>query len=377
VKFDLYPFQADTLKSFTEKEYIVLLKARQMGISTLVSAYALWLMVFHPSSVCGAISLKTDVCKEFVSRIRFANSNLPSFLRLTLVEDNRLSLTFSNNSRFIANSTSERGSASWALSLLILDEAALIPNCQDLWTSSQPSLSNGGKAIVLSTPRGNGGFFHDCYMGAESGTSKFYPIKLPWYLHPEHDQVWRLSEGAKMGNPRLAKREYDCDWENSGDTLIEGSLIEEYRKGCIDPIEKRNNIGLWVWEKPIAGRDYFIMADVASGYSADNSTAQILDDTGIQVAEFRWMSLDEYSWNFAVNTTMLHLLWSGRVLVKERYEPLSKRTTINSYTARTIWTTSFTHEITEVKTFSVALRLRQGIGISWWGHWRSSCGRGD
>ena len=46
IKFDLYDYQEKTLKEFVTSDYNVLLKARQLGISTLTAGYALWMMTF-------------------------------------------------------------------------------------------------------------------------------------------------------------------------------------------------------------------------------------------------------------------------------------------------------------------------------------------
>ena len=45
ILFNLYPFQEGVLHLFRDENYIVTLKSRQLGISTLASAYALWLML--------------------------------------------------------------------------------------------------------------------------------------------------------------------------------------------------------------------------------------------------------------------------------------------------------------------------------------------
>ena len=46
VKFDLYPFQEKCLTEFKENRYSIILKSRQLGISTLSAGYALWTMLF-------------------------------------------------------------------------------------------------------------------------------------------------------------------------------------------------------------------------------------------------------------------------------------------------------------------------------------------
>jgi len=45
--FDLYPFQEKVLKLFQKHDYSIINKSRQLGISTLVSAYSLWMMLFQ------------------------------------------------------------------------------------------------------------------------------------------------------------------------------------------------------------------------------------------------------------------------------------------------------------------------------------------
>ena len=46
ILFDLYPFQEDSLKQIADNRYNIILKSRQLGISTLTAGYALWKMLF-------------------------------------------------------------------------------------------------------------------------------------------------------------------------------------------------------------------------------------------------------------------------------------------------------------------------------------------
>jgi len=150
ILFDLYPFQEETLKSFHDYKFNIILKSRQMGISTLVAVYSLWIMIFHKDKNILLISLKQDDAKEVITKVRFANENLPTWLKVRCQEDNRLSLKFANGSQIKAASTTKKSGVGHALSLLIIDEAALIEDADDLWTSAIPTLSTGGDAIILS-----------------------------------------------------------------------------------------------------------------------------------------------------------------------------------------------------------------------------------
>lgn len=122
IPFNLFPFQAKTLEEFANNDFNIVLKSRQMGISTLVAAYSLWLMIFHKDKNVLIISIKQDVSKEIVSKVRFANDNLPSWMKVECKEDNRLSLKLANGSQITATSSATSAGRSQALSLLILDE---------------------------------------------------------------------------------------------------------------------------------------------------------------------------------------------------------------------------------------------------------------
>ena len=60
-----------------------------------------------------------------------------------------------------------------ALSLLALDEAAFIPDMEELWTGIYPTISTGGRCIALSTPNGVGNWFHTTYVDSVSGVNAF------------------------------------------------------------------------------------------------------------------------------------------------------------------------------------------------------------
>ena len=289
IKFDLYPFQEESLLEFKDHDYNIILKSRQLGISTLTAGYSLWSMIFNEDFNCLVIAIKQDTAKNLVTKIRVMHDYLPSWLRPGVVEDNKLSLRMKNGSQVKAVSSSPDAGRSEALSLLVIDEAAFIDKVDDIWTSAQQTLATGGKAIVLSTPNGTGNFFHRTWMKAEAKENKFNTIKLHWTVHPEREQDWRDEQDIILG-PDQAAQECDCDFISSGNTVIPGQLLEWFRLNqCKDPVEQRGSDGsLWIWEYPDYSRDYIVVADVARGDGADFSTFHIIDiETVTQVAEYK------------------------------------------------------------------------------------------
>ena len=289
IPFELYDFQEKSVREFKEHRFNVILKARQLGISTLTAGYALWLMTFHQDKNVLVIATKQEVAKNLVTKVRVMHANLPSWLKQKCVEDNKLNLRYMNGSQIKAVSSGPEAARSEALSLLILDEAAFIDKIDEIWTASQQTLTTGGSCIALSTPNGVGNWFHRTWVEAEDATGMFNPIKLHWTVHPDRNEDWRKEQDTLLG-PSSAAQECDCDFLTSGTGVIDPIILEKMRKNlCIEPIEKRGiDSNMWVWEQPNYNKDYIVCADVGRGDSADYSAFHVIElETLTQVAEYK------------------------------------------------------------------------------------------
>ena len=306
IPFSLYDFQEKMVSDFNEHNYNVILKARQLGISTLTAGYALWMMTFQSDKNILVIATKQDTAKNLVTKIRVMHANLPNWVKSNCVEDNKLSLRYSNGSQVKAIASSEDAGRSEALSLLILDEAAFIEKIDMIWTAAQSTLATGGQCIALSTPNGVGNWFHKVWVEAEEGESDWNFIRLHWSLHPDRDERWR-AEQEKLLGPSMAAQEYDCDFITSGQTVIDGVILEEYKNTQVeDPVEKRGVDGnLWIWRQPNYTKDYVVSADVARGDGSDFSAFHVLDvETMEQVAEYKGKISTRDFGNLCMNTAV-------------------------------------------------------------------------
>jgi hypothetical protein len=289
MSFALYPFQEKVLKLLQRHDYTVINKSRQLGISTLTSAFALWLMLFERDKNVLVLATTQATAKNLVTKVRFAYDNLPTWMRLPTVEDNRLSLRLKNGSQIKAVSAATDSARSEAVSLLVIDEAAFIDRIDDIFTAAQQTLATGGRCIALSTPNGVGNWFHKTFTKAQIGENKFTPISLPWTIHPERDQAWRDEQTKQLG-ARAAAQECDCDFTTSGETVIEPDTLKFYDENTIcEPIERRGiEKNYWLWTQPDIMKQYMVVADVARGDGKDFSTFHVFDIEEVkQVAEYK------------------------------------------------------------------------------------------
>ena len=288
IKFDLFPFQEDSLVDLKNNRFNIILKSRQMGISTLTAGYAVWNMIFREDFNVLVIAIKQDTAKNLITKVRVMHEFLPSWLKVGSEEDNRLSLRFKNGSQIKAVSSAPDAARSEALSLLVIDEAAFIDKVDEIWTSAQQTLATGGSAILLSTPNGTGNLFHKTWCDAEAG-GRFNPIKLHWTVHPERDKAWRTMQTELLGD-KMAAQECDCDFISSGNSVVSGELLTWYEENMIcEPVEKRGQEQeLWIWKYADYTKGYMVVADVARGDGSDYSTFHVIEiETMEQVAEYK------------------------------------------------------------------------------------------
>jgi len=291
VLFHLYPFQEEVLNDFRNHRFTIINKSRQLGISTLSAGYSLWTMLFNKDKTVLCIATKQETAKGMVEKVQFMYNNLPSWLKGNQkpVSDNKLSLKLANNSQIVATSAASDAGRSYAVSLLLVDEAAFIEGIDRIYTSIKPTIATGGGIIALSSPNGVGNWFHKMYAEAEIGKNDFKAIKLKWDLHPDRDGDWEQRERANM-SPREFAQEYDCDFLGSGNSVVEPDLLSFYEETFIqDPIERRFMGGdFWIWAYPDYSKQYIVCADVARGDSSDYSAFHVIDATTCeQVAEYK------------------------------------------------------------------------------------------
>ena len=122
IPFSLYPFQKDCVKSFNSNRFNIVLKARQLGLSTTSAAYITWLLLFHRNKNVVVMATKLDTAGNLVKKVKLAMKSLPEWMMITkIVVNNRNSFQLDNGSQVKAISTSGDAGRSEALSLLVID----------------------------------------------------------------------------------------------------------------------------------------------------------------------------------------------------------------------------------------------------------------
>ena len=114
--------------------------------------------MFRDNKNIQIISIKDRVAKKVLRKIKYMYRNLPDFLKIPIVNGRAgdfgtaQELEFSNGSIITSIPTTEDAGRSEAVSLLVIDEAAIVRWASQIWASAMPTLATGGSAILNSTP---------------------------------------------------------------------------------------------------------------------------------------------------------------------------------------------------------------------------------
>ena len=70
IPFKTYSFQKEALKNFEDHRFNIVLKARQLGLSTVTAAYIVWLMMFHKEKNVLVLATKFGTAANLVKKLR-------------------------------------------------------------------------------------------------------------------------------------------------------------------------------------------------------------------------------------------------------------------------------------------------------------------
>ena len=288
VPFKMYDFQEDIVDTIHNDRFTICKMPRQSGKSTTMVSYILHYVLFNPNMNVAILANKAATARDILGRLQLAYENLPKWLQQGVVSWNKGSVDLENGSRVVASSTSSSAVRGGSYNMIFLDEFAFVPTnvAEDFFSSVYPTISSGKstKVIIVSTPNGMN-LFYKLWVDAENKRNSYNIIDVHWSQVPGRDDKWRTETIANTSEEQF-RREFDCEFLGSANTLINPSKIKTM--AFHNPIQ--SNAGLDMYEKPNDGGTYVVVADVARGTNNDFSAFIVFDVTTVPykiVAKYR------------------------------------------------------------------------------------------
>ena len=332
--FKLYDAQKTVLDTMVNDHYLVTLKSRQVGLSTLAQGFITWAVTFFENVIIGILSRSGDEASDFNRKITNMIDGLPDWMRPEYEKRTEQTFILKNGCQSFSSGVNPANPSSVfrgkSLSILVIDEAAFIPCIESAFTSCGPSLVKAQKSarecgnpyatFIISTPNrttGTGAFYYKMWQKANAGDSIYKPVVLKWQMIKEFadDPNWYKTQCEILNNVewRIAQ-ELNCEFISGGDSFLPSKTIRELQNSEVNPIRDINLDGaiLSQWKDIDSDRFYLIGIDTASAFGTDSSTIEIIDYIDCeQVAELKFKGrVDEFCPIIAKVATMYpnHLL---------------------------------------------------------------------
>jgi len=332
IPFKLWPGQIEAVPRFFKSKFLIILKARQLGLTWLVAAYVLWCAIFNYHEFIVVISAKEDLSIEFLDRVKFIFDRLPGWMKPVVFKRSTIELSFGvetkdekgnivleglNSVIKSIPSTPDAGQSK-TITRLILDESALNRYCKEIWGAANPTLEHaGGQAIIISNPSKNRpgwSWTRDLYTNAMKGLNRFSRIFLDWRCVPGRG-VDFLEKKAKEENldEEDISMQYPSDEAEAVSTLGgsyfgrslggfsgekgENGYFKEYN-GEIQFVKDDSGI-VEIWNHPDNSmlNRYAVGSDVSEGIGETYSVGYVYDRfENVLVARIRSNKIDADVW---------------------------------------------------------------------------------
>ncbi|MCI4437315.1 MAG: hypothetical protein JHC33_10960 [Ignisphaera sp.] len=299
IPFKLESYQKDLLRSFQSDKYVICNKARQLGVSTSLMFYSLWLSIFSTGKRCLVVAHRKESAEEYITKLKTAYEFLPEWLKPSCTLYSKSTVEFETKSSVKAITSNPHAARSFSATVFLVDEAAFIPKCDEVIKGLLPTISaSDGKLIAISTPNGNSdqNWFYTTFTLAKAGINGWKWFELPWTVssiftkNPNFraDQI-RIDNG----NLDKFKQEYEVCFDVNQNALFSREALQAF-----EPSSKILNRAfggvtyedtLHIWKTAEYGENYVIGVDCASNKSTakDSTSFQVINkDTIEQHAEY-------------------------------------------------------------------------------------------
>ncbi len=300
----------------------IVLKARQVGITTYIAARFFMQAITRPGTLAVQVAHSLESAESIFNIVRRFWEKLPRELRKGALIPSRANvrqLVFPLlDSEYRVETADANAGRGMTIHYLHCSEVSRWPrDAAETLASLRAAVAPDGEIVLESTPNGAAGAFYDEWQkAAETGyTQHFFPW---WYEESyretasreemiplteeesrlknlcgldEEQLAWRRQQWKTLR--KLAGQEYAEDPSScflaSGECVFELEAIEKATAEAGPVVQSQDNGRLLFWLPPQPGRSYIIGVDTAGGgFEGDYACAEVIErNLGLQCAELR------------------------------------------------------------------------------------------
>mgnify|MGYP001416692129 CR=1 FL=1 len=258
-------------KAKTGRVRVIVLKARQLGVSTYIAARLYQRTIYNPGLRTIIIGHEKRASSNLFQIVKRFHENMPADIRPSVGTSNAEELIFDrlDSGYLVSVATTEGTGRSATAQLLHASEAAFWSDLPLQMASLMQTVPDiDGTEIILESTANSYNDFHTIWRKAETGSGEFIPVFLPWTLDPSYrravdddfemdaregglaelynldrEQIaWRRAKINQLGNAEYFAQEYPINPQEAFissefDSFIPPSLVIQARHEELEPYE--------------------------------------------------------------------------------------------------------------------------------------------
>lgn len=345
----------------------IILKARQLGMSTMILADMFIEAITVPNTTCVVISHEQHATERLLEKVHFFYENFPDPQpQMGHGSASEISFPGLHSTIYIGTARSMTFGRGDRIDLCHLSELSRYDDGQRILEAVNEAVPLQGVITIESTPNGEGNSFYQMWQYAREDRSSYTPFFYPWWVSHEYklprgstealradrgkltldeeeralvssfkiteSQIrWRrrkvsdMDAAAASFSSEYPEDEVTC-FQEAGDPVFDPHRLRELAQSCYDGT--RHAQGWHFWHGPQEGMRYVIGADCSAGTARGSySAACVLDDNYVVCATFQ-AKMEPHQ--FATLLTALGTFYNMATLAVERnaqgYAVLAKLT---------------------------------------------------
>lgn len=225
-----------------DAQFRLILKARQIGMSSAISWEALAHAILEPEQTILFVSIAERQATELLSYVKRVLDNTKRVHHIGVIEENKTTLKLDNGSRIMSLPNSPNTVQGIRAHRIYIDEFSLFKDDSKMLEAILPSISHGGVVTILSRPAGKRGQFYRLIRESEQGKNNFVLFTIPYTECKLGSYQKNIPEIRKVMDEISFREQYLCEFIDETTSFFPYDLLLP----CVDDgiVESRPGMSL-------------------------------------------------------------------------------------------------------------------------------------
>lgn len=337
----------------------IILKARQLGISSSILADMFTDCILIPHTPCAVVSHETRATQRLLDRVHFYYQTMEDPKPVAGAES-RTEISFPDlhSSIYIGTAGSRAFGRGDTIRKALLSELAFYEDGEKILTGVEDAVPITGELTIECSPNGEDNAFYEKWVKAREGKSPYKPFFFPWWwasdyqiprfsplalpedmgelslasdevelierYHLTEDQIrwrrWKIAEKGGLFWQEFPEDEVSC-FITIGDPVFDTLILNQMAHDCTEGQHYLTNVnnlvtGWQFWIPPEPKMQYVIGADTSSGAPTGSYSAAVVLDNLWRVCATYQARLEPHL--FALLLKQMGMWYNNAVIAVER-----------------------------------------------------------